>query len=644
MVKILNIKSLLAVNIFVLLPLLSLGQERLIFQGSRTIGDYSGMVNFEYLVKDKDTVLDGSFKFGNVLKDENEANTNPIIVSGQFKNNEADGKWNFQFGDFSKNGEKKLVNYQYVIEFNGIQKSINFNLKNGKPDGKWLIQIDSLQNSEIVKTPFKSEFDYKEGIPQKSFRIETDTEFMVGRLLRNAVAHDVWSLYTKEGVGELESWEFNQGQLEQITIQIDGNTKQISLDYGQAKNLTTINLDKHYLDIMELRLQQQDTSHVFDHGMSNLLKTDSENYEVVLDFFKQLGAPLTVEGFRVNVPKFPLTKDQNDKMSLIVDRYKKTDSLIQQLLANPQLNILKLNDTETSFFYNVAVTLEANYLKPIGKLVTYQDEDVLRHITREELINGLWPNGFPKQVITFQDDNNNDRIYTLDTAAYDFSGQNLDAVLQLANFVEEVSNELELALAEKLSSNKREQAFLIKEQKLITSINNLKSHVDSLENGAPKDIKKTLESLKAFADRTLSSYSKMPENDEKLNRSQELTTCFKDTKNLATSIGHIAVQQSEVKDLYQDQVWNPFTATIMDEEVKKRITKAYNTKVIPFYLDTVSEDLTCAQVPDLAKDLKNLNERMLEMKDEDTKKLERKLKRADTVEEVLTLFGLANDL
>ena len=86
---------------------------------------------------------------------------------------------------------------------------------------------------------------------------------MVGRLLRNGIAHDVWSLYTKQGIGELENWHFTDGQLKKINLLINDDNKQISLNYGKPIDTATIDLDTHYLGIMELRLQQQDTSQQF---------------------------------------------------------------------------------------------------------------------------------------------------------------------------------------------------------------------------------------------------------------------------------------------------------------------------------------------------------------------------------------------
>lgn len=618
----------------------SLAQELKTYRGAYQIGDYTGIANFEYHIKNMDTIFDGKFSFGNVIENDIKANTKPVIVSGSFKNNQPDGKWKFQLGNFSNSGKKTMVNYQYVNEINGVQKSIIVNLKEGEPSGKWLIQIDSLKNSEAIKTLFKSDFDYSNGIPQKTFRIENHTEYMVGRLLKNAVAHDVWSLYTKEGVGELENWYFNEGKLEKLTIKDKEQTKQIKLDYGNANTTATISLDEHYIDIMELRLQRQDTTHVFDHGMSTLLKKDSKNYELVVAFFNDLGTPLVVQGFRVIVPEFTLTPSQISTLAAIENNYKQSDTLIHDILSDSQLNILKLSDADTKFLYEVSSKINNAYLKPMGKLLTYKNEDVIQHIEPKDLVKGLWPDGFPGEMITVIDSLGNEKPYSLDKSYFTTLKDDFSGVLELSNFTVIVSQKLQSQLEQKLSTNKRETAFLVQEKQMIAQSTSLKTHIDSLNNNLPAVIEKTLLSLNTFANLQLASYSKMKEDTNKLQQSQKLTACFKNAKFLANAIINLPAQETVIEEAYKDQVWNPFTATLMDEDIKKRITKAYKKQVVPFYLNEIAQNLSCETITETTTNLQELHDRMLALKDEDTKKLERKLKRADDPMEVLQLFRL----
>ncbi len=626
---------------FLLISTLTLSaQETKKFLGARVIGNYKGVANFEYVLRDKDTIFEGKFEFGNITKSTNEVNSKPIIVNGSYKNNVPDGQWVFQFGNFVSEGKKELINYKYVIGVSGIQKSIHLNFDTGKPKGNWLIQIDSLKNSEVIKILFKSDINYENGLPQKSFRIETNNEFMVGRLLRNGIAHDVWSLYTKQGIGELENWHFTDGQLKNINLLINDDNKQISLDYGKSIDNATIYLDTHYLDIMELRLQQQDTSHIFDHGISNLLKIDAENYKLITNFFKELGTPVKIPGFKVNVPIFPLSQSQQSSLTEIRALYKKADTIINTVLSDSQLNILKLNDTKTRFFYDMAQKIHDDYLNPISQLIRYEQEDVLQHISREDLIEGLWPNGFPEKIIKLKDSLNRDRSYASDNSTYDFSEQNLEGVLKLTRFTSEISEKLKSDLQQILSSKKRKKTFIDQEKLLITQANSLKKHLDSINKGLPKDIESTLENIRSFTDQNLKLYAQMEEDTAKLNYNKSLIECFKKAKALSITVRDIPKKTKEINEAYVNQVWNPFTATLMDEDIKKRITKAYIKQVIPYYLNEINENLSCANASKISEGITQLQARMLVLKDEDTRRLERKLKRNEDPLDVLKILGL----
>ena len=59
----------------------------------------------------------------------------------------------------------------------------------------------------------------------------------------------------------------------------------------------------------------------------------------------------------------------------------------------------------------------------------------------------------------------------------------------------------------------------------------------------------------------------------------------------------------EIQQEYRDDVWNPFTAILMSEEIKKRITTSYRQVLIPFYLDQITNNLSCTNAPQLVAKL-----------------------------------------
>ncbi|CAN0596455.1 unnamed protein product, partial [Ectocarpus sp. 12 AP-2014] len=120
-------------------------------------------------------------------------------------------------------------------------------------------------------------------------------------------------------------------------------------------------------------------------------------------------------------------------------------------------------------------------------------------------------------------------------------------------------------------------------------------------------------------------------SEEDLELARKLVVCHESMYQLALSVAALPAQSVAISKLYEDRIWNPFMAILMDEAVKKRITSAYQKVLIPYFLDQINTKLSCANVDDINLLLDALHNRMLELRYEDTKKLERKLKKETDV-------------
>ena len=626
--------------LFLSLQSVSFSQDSEVAVEEASVTGYRGTLKYEYYLSGSDTIFDGEFYFTSNIENKELNNSRSLDVEGRFSKNLPTGSWEFKIGNFTQTDKKNLVDYQYVIQATGVEKVVLFEVQGGEPSGDWLFRMDTVVDSEVVKSIFKSEFSYVGGVPQKSFRIESDTEFMIGGLLRNAVAHDVWSLFTEEGINEVENWKFDQGRLESILVSREDSTLQLEIGFGNHEKIEVVSLDQHYLDIIELRIQLQFPDFYFDGGMSKLLEVDSDNYEEILDFFEDLNRPLKVQGFKVDVPVYPISKKERDDYEQIFSNTSLAGKLIDSLLGDAQLNLLRLSDSEFADYFSISNLVNDKFLVKLIGLQKLDREDLLKHLSREETTELLWPNGIPYEVRQFQNTVPSDVTLLSSSASYDFKEKNLQSLVDLSRYVLGISGRLDSIVNQKLSNNKREQAFLNQEKLLIDEAERKKNYVDSLSDRTANDVAKVFRSLNVFIEAGLEKYAKMSENSDKLAYSQELINCFDDIRKLADAIYLIPKQREEVNGLYQDQVWNPFTATVMDEAIKKRITKAYNSRLLPYFFNQVETNLTCSEIQEWTEFLTKLHDRMIALRNEDTKRLERKLKRTRDPEDILSLFDL----
>jgi glutamyl-tRNA reductase len=91
-------------------------------------------------------------------------------------------------------------------------------------------------------------------------------------------------------------------------------------------------------------------------------------------------------------------------------------------------------------------------------------------------------------------------------------------------------------------------------------------------------------------------------------------------------------------------VWNPFTATIMSDQIKGRLTEAYDGLLIPSILTRIKTGLACAQVAEVHSILDQLYAKMKTLRKQNTSKLERKLRRENDPNTALELFGISTQI
>jgi hypothetical protein len=621
-------------------------QENQLFEGEFAANQYVGDARYEYSIIDNDTILNGFFDF-------KKANLDALLkkqdytfhISGEFKKNRPNGYWKFQFGTFESNNESQVIDYQYRVAVNGLQEEAYGEIVNGKPNGKWVYSANEITDSKISSTLFKSTIDFNEGIPRQNFKIENDSITLVGRFLRNGLAHDEWSLFAPSGLGAAENWTFNNGLLEKIEIENNGNSTTINVFQKQPKKTKQINLDSKYVKTVALMLSLNKKSlDDFGGGMQKLLSKNADYYQKIDSILSALGEFSFLPEFKVTVPYYPITEKENTEIDTIQSLFSIAQNISNSILDNTQLNIIKRSDREAAYYYEVVEEIKANFLNPTEELLNYTESGIIEFTPRHRLINLLWKNNKPETLIAVNiptDSIVKYNNYELEDAKdYDFSKSNLEAVFQIIRYASKSLEQINEKLNNKLTKEQRQNELIELEKKLILQREKLESIIDSATIKSSRSSINALSDVIRIADKKLSSYTTVKDYKLKLESGNKIKKCNENLIQLAMSLAILPDQEETIKEKYKDRIWNPFMATLMDEEVKKRITTAYRKVVVPHFIKSVNQDLKCEKVEELNLLMKNSYQRMLELRVENTSKLERKLRRTNNPQVVLELFGL----
>ncbi|MDX1628579.1 MAG: hypothetical protein R3345_07760 [Fulvivirga sp.] len=625
------------------------GQDNLRYNGSFEVGQYAGEAKFDYQLAEGDTVFNGRFQLKKAnLKHLLAGVDSYFSIRGNFENNMPMGRWDFQFGDYGATEEIDVVDHHYKIKVDGIVHKASGQIYKGQPDGKWTHEVNQIERSSIEETLFKSVIEFERGIPQKSFRIQNKNSTLIGRFLRDGLAHDAWELFSADQPDAREIWKFTDGRLNRILIQFTDSSRAIEIFPEPLQNPALINLDKRYLEVIRLYHTLNAEHQVnLEGGMIDLLAENAFYYNKIDEILSSLGKSQFMPAFKVKVEDHPLTMEEKQQLDSITHLYQKSRSTLRQLLESTQLHLLKLADEEVLFLVTVLEELEKHHLPVVRRVIEYHQQDVLQFVPRKNLLKKLHPTAQIQTTVRVAyetEEGEKARIYAPSNAsAYNFDQGGIPAVLEFAEYLTSTISTIEDQLNTKLKRKEQQQELMVLEEEMIREVTVLNHLTDSLRNTVSGPPNKALKEVKDAAKLALTRYSEMEDLQMKQNEAIELVKCFVQMQELSRVIAKLPDRGEEIKKTYTDEVWNPFTATVMSEEVKKRITMAYKNVVVPYLMNEVSSNLSCDNVPQLHALFEVTHQRMLALREEDTSRLERKLKKEKDPEVVLDLLDINRD-
>lgn len=635
-------KQLLSFFLFFIISVLLIGQERQEFKGPLKIDSLFGNANYQYIEKGKDTIYDGSFIFQNsnldaLIKKKDVS----FLFQGNFNSGIATDIWKFQFGEFKSNKKGKIVDNEYRLLISGIQEQTTGEVINGNPNGIWTYEVNNIQDSKVENTQYKSTFIFENGVPQQNFQIENEERTLIGRFLRNGLAHDEWLAFASKNVDNNESWLFNEGLLEKIKFNNKGNAHEILIfDANAASEFKNIRLDANYLKLLQIVAELQGQVVPVEKGIIGLLNRNEKNYQNIASILKNLGSEDFLPNLKVKAPYYPLSTQDTILLLKITLDFKTADSISKSLLTNSHINIIKHSDPNAFYNYELTKEISKAFLEPIEKVVALEEAHLIQHLNPTNFIKKLWPEGMPSTSLTVISDSlNTPKTFSLaNKNDYNFSNNNISALAQLTEYAKLSLEEIKKSLANRMANEERLQMLNVLDKELIVSSNSLKQQIDSSAQNLPEVYKVALLKIQSLSEGSLKKYASIKNPNEKLVYGQELKTCLLQLSKLSETASHLPDKITETNTLYQDAIWNPFMATVMNEEIKKRITTAYSQILVPYFIKEIRTNLTCENAETLTNEITHTNKRIEELRDEDTHKLERKLRKATGVQEIMKLL------
>lgn len=622
------------INFFSFVAQAQFSADLLLYEGTYQIGSFEGQAIYSYKLNHQDTLLHGTFQM--------EGSNLPALLSGEgsyfsfegaFQQNKPNGQWSFEFGDYTASHLTKVDTHQYQLAINGIQQQAKGTLQDGQPEGKWRQRVQHMEASKPRELIFESEITFKQGIPQQSFRMESAKQVLLGRFKRNGLAHDVWTLYSNLEIAE--NWYFQEGRLDKIEIQQKEGIKTVKIFNPTTTETTLITLDARYFRLLEVWQNLAGLSDSISNGrVADLLTLNTSKYEKVSKIINEWSDSNFRFAPKVSVPHFPLSNKEQKKLSTIGKNLQKIDSIYQSLNDNTSLSILESTDQEVAYQMAVLRAIKNRLLTPVRTLYGTQEENILQFLDRSIYYAKLWESGSSPNALSIALNGKDGRDFPI--KAFNIQEKGLVAIKEMTEYAFQKVNSIQILLNEKLNTKERQQVLVALEEQVMHEI----SLLDSLIKFQNRKIRKTyrLDAIQTAANQALKDYSAITNIASKQEQARELIRCVEELDALAITLIRLPQKLEKVEALYTDEIWNNFTATVMEEKVKKHLLNAYQEYLIPYFQEQVEVNLNCKSAHQLNTQIKATYQRMLELREEETSDLEDQLKREDDPRKIMNLL------
>ena len=625
-------------------------QSSLRFKGPIQLGEYAGSADYHYRIVNGDTLLMGPFSLQSLRLDELLTKGNHFYsIEGFYLNDQPDSTWQFRLGDLKVAQGTEWIDYHFNVKLTGTQHTAMAPLLKGNPHGLWTHTVESIERSTVQQTLFKSSIELNQGVPQGIFRVKQKGANLLGRFSRDGRAHDSWVLNDDAAADKMETWTFVQGRLQQIELMGPKGRATIPVYPEKISPSTYVNLDARFFKILEVQRRFDSADYADRGGMLPKMIAAHAGYMQAIghafEQFSQFSQPVSPPEFRVEVAHYPLNSQEWEYVDIIQTHLQKIDKVSQSLQGNTRLNILKHSDEEMLFLLSTVKEIVENYLIPARNVSDYASVDALDFCPREYLTmqSAYTADSYTQIPVRYKDSTGvKTRTFTgpkrdMETEA----NTELAYLARLTTYAWACVDSIERNLTGNLKQQELQLELEEIEKRLLAQSQQLADVIDTARNQLPEPYTSNLGAIQETVNIALRAYALEDDLTVKPEHARQLIGCMEGMEELVGSLKKLPDRWEKIQQLYTEQVWNPFTATTMKDQVKERIPQAYNQLLIPSILNRMATELTCRDTQEVRMLLDMLYERMQQLRIQNTSKLERKLKNEDDPNVVMDLFEIS---
>lgn len=618
-----------------------------------------GKAEFDFIRRNNVTIKNGEFTyFYNDQDSIDEAYTRKILVQGNYKNALKSGEWSFVNKRFRPTSTPIVDGYSVIHKSAGVEHAVRVPFVDGSALGAGLVVTNQIENSQLSKNLFTARANFENNIFVGKFEAFSDSIRISGEIDEDGLFASTWTFEHFNGEKIIEKRSFEKGVLIGHEIIRNGKTFEIQ-HVGLSKNpedegeWVLINADIHYFNIllrtnMGKRAEDKNKlltdsiimqSNLFlKYGLTSFREFDGLNLWRIDGDETHLFLP------KLRVRKFPYTDEERSLIAKARAQIQESRAIIKDYLRDPQVELNKHAYRELALYYEIYTEYRDELLK-LERVFDLLNLPSYEFINREEIMPYIFEGiSYPEQVtFTYQDNESSEIVeFPANIKVEDAT------IRRLAEHSEEILRGLQSKLDQVkpiIERNRKRFEIVDKERELLQKRDTIK-HLFTNANKDEKFNKFHQRYAQIFitkSDEIFVNYAKQ-EIEQRIELTDATLTCLQGFVDAYIALIKLENKIERLEEVYTRVVWNPFTFTDMTELVKERVYNAYYLDVLPFLLGDLEQHVDCDKILSGVENFEKLYDRMRELREMDTRELERSLRRVRDPRKVIELFDLKLDL
>lgn len=600
-----------------------------------------GKATYQTIAVKRNKIFDGAFQFLSEKVVNEQQEVSRTIIEGNYTQGLKNGKWQFKTQNLAQSNDAQWDGYSFVKSANGFEKNVTAFFDKGNASGIWQAKRFIIESSQIKDTILSAKLSFVNGYPFGKWESNTTDISIHGRFENDANPHGEFVfIHHSKGRKVKEVRQFKNGLLIQHYVESDGNRIELPVftsNYDEKTTVESMLIQAKYFEILEFMRMDilQNRSTEFNEA-ARIAKIGDKAFLEGIKYFTQYQENdlwMLTEGTTnvgnpsVKLLSYPLTKDELKTYKETTKHLKRIQELLHYFDENTALKLHSqayellaekealFNVLKSSFqsYFSVQKVLESPYLAYIHHQKLWDDISV--NVELPEDFEYRFQERFrQKDLAEWQSFVTHTRDFSeWSKGLLAFQKKLETEVAQIDKIVDQIVKQTELkSIEEKMISLK---------DSIVSKFENRDN--DSKYNSFHAEFRPT---VKLFIENHINDYSKLPIEDKK-EQIDFYVACLNYVKDLYVKLSDVPKRRERLNELYTRSTFNPYTYTTMQERVKSRVYEVYDEVLFPHIWSSIQSNFSCGTLTIQLQKWDALYRKMVDIREEDTKVLERSLRR-----------------